>query len=120
MTKTLYLMRHGETLFNQLGLIQGWCDSPLTTNGKQQAQAARDYFHAHHITFDKLYCSTAERCSDTLEIVSGRADYTRLKGLKEFNFGRMEGKPEYLHPNREPNQKGHGDFYLKYDGESET
>lgn len=44
MTKTLYLMRHGETLFNQLGLIQGWCDSPLTTNGKQQAQAARDYF----------------------------------------------------------------------------
>ena len=30
--------------------------------------------------------STAERCSDTLEIVSGRADYTRLKGLKEFNF----------------------------------
>nr|WP_270335794.1 histidine phosphatase family protein [Streptococcus macedonicus] len=26
----------------------------------------------------------------------------------------------YLHPNREPNQKGHGDFYLKYDGESET
>ena len=32
----------------------------------------------------------------------------------------MEGKPEYLHPNREPNQKGHGDFYLKYDGESET
>ena len=120
MTKTLYLMRHGETLFNQLGLIQGWCDSPLTTNGKQQAQAARDYFHTHHITFDELYCSTAERCSDTLEIVSGRADYTRLKGLKEFNFGRMEGKPEYLHPNREPNQKGHGDFFLKYDGESDT
>lgn len=92
----------------------------MTTNGKQQAQAARDYFHTHHITFDELYCSTAERCSDTLEIVSGRADYTRLKGLKEFNFGRMEGKPEYLHPNREPNQKGHGDFFLKYDGESET
>lgn len=34
-TKTLYLMRHGEILFNQLGLIQGWCDSPLMTNGKQ-------------------------------------------------------------------------------------
>ena len=30
MTKTLYLMRHGETLFNSLGKIQGACDSPLT------------------------------------------------------------------------------------------
>ncbi len=50
-TKTLYLMRHGETLFNQLGLIQGWCDSLLTTNGKQQAQAARDYFHTHQYYF---------------------------------------------------------------------
>ena len=27
--KTLYLMRHGETLFNALHKIQGWCDSLL-------------------------------------------------------------------------------------------
>ena len=26
----LYLMRHGQTLFNTLNRIQGWCDSPLT------------------------------------------------------------------------------------------
>ncbi|WP_146737403.1 histidine phosphatase family protein, partial [Dolosigranulum pigrum] len=28
MSKRLYLMRHGETLFNKLGRIQGACDSP--------------------------------------------------------------------------------------------
>ncbi|WP_410958558.1 histidine phosphatase family protein, partial [Salmonella sp. LS2020043sal] len=28
MTKTLYLMRHGQTLFNVQERIQGWCDSP--------------------------------------------------------------------------------------------
>ncbi len=28
--KTLYMMRHGQTLFNQKRLMQGWCDSPLT------------------------------------------------------------------------------------------
>lgn len=34
--KRLYLMRHGETLFNKLGKVQGWCDSPLTETGKEQ------------------------------------------------------------------------------------
>ena len=35
----LYLMRHGQTLFNTLNRIQGWCDSPLTQEGIQQAIA---------------------------------------------------------------------------------
>lgn len=25
-----YIIRHGETVFNRKGRIQGWCDSPLT------------------------------------------------------------------------------------------
>ena len=33
MKKIIYMMRHGQTLFNQLGKIQGWCDSPLTELG---------------------------------------------------------------------------------------
>ncbi len=31
--KTLYLMRHGQTLFNAQHKIQGWCDAPLTEIG---------------------------------------------------------------------------------------
>lgn len=41
MVKTIYLMRHGETLFNTQGRVQGVCDSPLTENGRAQAQAAK-------------------------------------------------------------------------------
>ena len=41
MTKHLYLMRHGETLFNKRRKIQGWCDSPLTKTGILQAKAAK-------------------------------------------------------------------------------
>lgn len=41
--KDLYLMRHGETLFNQRRKIQGWCDSPLTEKGIEQAQKAENY-----------------------------------------------------------------------------
>lgn len=33
MEKILYLMRHGQTLFNLEHKIQGWCDSPLTELG---------------------------------------------------------------------------------------
>ncbi|MBM7642795.1 histidine phosphatase family protein [Streptococcus loxodontisalivarius] len=115
---SLYLMRHGQTLFNQLNLIQGWCDSPLTADGIAQAKTAYNYFSSQNISFDKIYSSTSERCCDTCELASGRTDYTRVKGLKEFNFGRMEGQPEFLHPNRRPDQLTHEDFYLKYDGES--
>ena len=35
--KRLFLMRHGQTLFNLQKRIQGACDSPLTALGKEQA-----------------------------------------------------------------------------------
>ena len=38
--KDLYLMRHGQTFFNQEGLVQGACDSPLTELGQDQARQA--------------------------------------------------------------------------------
>lgn len=34
----IYLVRHGQTLFNQQKKVQGWCDSPLTQEGIQQAK----------------------------------------------------------------------------------
>ena len=37
MKKTLYLMRHGQTLFNVRRKVQGWCDAPLTKLGIGQA-----------------------------------------------------------------------------------
>jgi len=113
MTKTFYLMRHGQTLFNVRRKIQGACDSPLTELGIQQAEAAAKYFDT--ITFDKLYASTSERASDTLEIATrNRMPYTRLKGLKEMNFGTYEGESEDLNPDRETFET----FFVAYGGES--
>ena len=78
-----YLMRHGQTLFNTLNRIQGWCDSPLTEKGQDQARQVRAYFEKHGLTFDQYYCTTTERASDTLELATGRTDYQRVKGLKK-------------------------------------
>lgn len=114
MKKTLYLMRHGQTLFNQRRKIQGWCDSPLTDLGIRQAKGARKYFKDHNISFDYLYSSTLERCCDTLEIVTDRKDYIRLKDLREMNFGTYEGESEDLNPPREMFDT----YFLKFGGES--
>lgn len=117
MKKTLYIMRHGQTLFNVLHKIQGWCDSPLTELGIQQAKTAGKYFTDNQIDFDAAYCSTAERSSDTLELVTDMP-YTRLKGLRELSFGRFEGEPEFLHPASDP-VKHFGDFYVQFGGEDD-
>ena len=44
MTTRIYMMRHGQTLFNVLHKIQGGSDSPLTAKGIRQAEIARDHF----------------------------------------------------------------------------
>ncbi len=113
MKKTLYLMRHGQTLFNQRKKVQGWCDSPLTELGVKQAETAGKYFKERNITFDDAYSSTSERASDTLELVTDMP-YTRLKGLKEWNFGTFEGESEDLNP-----PLPYNDFFVKYGGEDQ-
>lgn len=115
MSKTLYLMRHGQTLFNKRHLIQGWCDSPLTDLGIYQAQIAGNYFKENGIHFDQAYSSTSERACDTLEIATnGQVSYQRIKGLKEWNFGVFEGESEDLNP-----ALPYEDFFVHYGGESQ-
>ena len=103
MTKHLYLMRHGETLFNKRRKIQGWCDSPLTKTGILQAKAAKKCLKA--ISFDHYYSSISETYCDT-----------RLKQLKERNFGDFEGESEDLNPKRW-SEFNYDDLFPHYGGE---
>lgn len=116
--RELYLLRHGETLFNRQHKIQGWCDSPLTEDGRAQACAAGRAFAEAGLVFDAFASSTSERASDTLELVMGElgcADrpYARLKGLKEFNHGVFEGEQQYLQPGLEAFES----FFKQFGGE---
>ncbi len=108
----LYLMRHGQTLFNERK--QGWCDSPLTEEGMEQARRAGAWIREHGITFDHCYASTQERACDTIELVVPGMPYERVKGLKEWNFGRFEAITEDVNP-----PLPYGDFYVTYGGESQ-
>lgn len=88
----IYLVRHSQTLFNLLYRTQGQCDSPLTALGIEKAENLGKHFRKEKITFDHGFCSTSERTEDTLNyITNNELDYTRLKKLKEINFGSLEG-----------------------------
>lgn len=114
MKKMLYLVRHGQTMFNCQHRIQGWCDSPLTEVGKSQAKAVKEYFEREGIRFDKAYCSTSERCSDTLELITDMP-YRRLKGLKEMFYGELEAERESL---GSKDAKECETYYERFGGES--
>ncbi len=100
--KELYLMRHGETLFNALHKIQGWCDSPLTEAGIAGARAAGELLRERGVSFDHAFASTAERAADTLENVLDAMGtpmpYERLKAIRERGFGTFEAESETLNP----------------------
>lgn len=120
MTKTLYLMRHGQTFFNVRRIIQGWCDSPLTDRGVAQAELTRDWIEEHGISFDHAYSSSAERACDTLEVVTrGQMPYVRTKGLKEFRYGELEGCPYDLFAAVGSPYESYGDWLVQFGGDCE-
>ena len=111
MVKTIYLMRHGQTLFNVMDVNQRYSDSPLTEEGIRQALAAKSWFVNRHIQFDSVYSSTAERACDTVELISDMP-YKRLKGLKEINLGTKEATPNCENPSYP-----YGDYFVQFGGE---
>ncbi|MDQ8819593.1 histidine phosphatase family protein [Streptococcus ruminantium] len=116
MAKTIYLMRHGETLFNTQKRVQGWSDSPLTEKGITQAQAVAQYFAERGIVFQSAYSSTQERATDTLKLVTN-APYKQLKELKEMNFGIFEAREEELLPKHRPGARSFEDLLVPFGGE---
>lgn len=95
MIRTLYLMRHGQTIFNEIDKAQGWCDSPLTEEGIRQTIAAARHLKEKNIPFDYFCCSTAERGTDTLELMMQEMygeprPYDRMKELRERFYGLYE------------------------------
>lgn len=117
MTKTFYLMRHGETLFNTQKRVQGACDSPLTEKGIEQAEAVGAYFAENGIRFEAVYSSTQERATDTAKLAGQTNQVTQLKGIKEMNFGIFEAQPEMLLPKARPGAKSFEDLLVPFGGE---
>ncbi|SRR5260221_344764 len=90
---TLYVVRHGQSEWNEKGLVQGQTESPLTTLGEEQAkQLGKELRHIH---FDKVFASDLTRARQTAELISleRQLEIETTKLLRERQFGHYEGKP---------------------------
>lgn len=93
MALQLILIRHAETVANVQKRWVGWNDTPLTERGEAQAEAAARRLAAEVADAVALYTSPLPRASRTAEII-GQAlglDPVPLDGLREINFGDMDG-----------------------------
>ena len=52
-----YFVRHGETLFNRKGRLQGTCDSPLSQTGILEAEETAAALK--NVYFDRIFVSPA-------------------------------------------------------------
>lgn len=70
-TGPVYLLRHGETVFNAEGRYQGQADSPLTAQGRRQAEAVGALLAARLTEGPlRLVASPLPRALATAEIVA--------------------------------------------------
>ncbi len=90
MTTKLVLIRHGITKWNKEGRYCGYKDVGLSSEGKAQVVKLRERLRLEN-HFDRIYCSDRKRALQTKAILFGRIDFARVKGLREINFGVLEG-----------------------------
>ena len=94
---TLYIVRHGKTMFNTIGRAQGWSDTPLTQEGEAGIHALGRGMKEAGLTFDRAYSSDSGRAIQTLGIILEEMDLegeipTRYeKQIREWCFGSFDG-----------------------------
>jgi broad specificity phosphatase PhoE len=90
--REIYLIRHGETDFNKMGIVQGrGVNSFINEAGEKQAQAFFEHFG--HIEFDAVFASTLQRTQQTLKPFVEKGHKLIIhESLDEIDWGIHEGK----------------------------
>ena len=89
--KKIYLVRHGQTKFNQLGVVQGrGIDASLNETGVKQAEM---FYQAYkNIGFNKVYTSSLKRTYESVnKFIVGGIPHEAHAGFDEISWGHHEG-----------------------------
>lgn len=112
----LYMMRHGETVWNTERRYQGMTDIELSDTGIRQARCAAERFK--NIDIDKIYCSPLKRAMSTAKPIADekKLDIIPEENFREICFGDWEGMTvseltrkygeEYMNFIKEPHKYG--------------
>ena len=89
----IFLVRHGQTEWNKLKIMQGRTDNPLNEYGINQAKIVGDKLK--NIKFAKIFCSPLLRTRQTLENLGVTCkDIVYDERLLERNYGEFEKNPK--------------------------
>ena len=94
---TLILLRHGNSIWNQLNLFTGWVDVDLSDQGRLEAKRAGELLAESGLKPDLLYTSLLKRAVNTANIAldtadRGWIDVKRSWRLNERHYGALQGK----------------------------
>lgn len=96
MTFKMYLVRHGQTIFNKYERMQGWADAPLTNKGIEDGYAAGE--RLANVRFDAAYSSDLSRAVHTAEYILAKNQHQyasltpiQMAQFREEFFGSFEG-----------------------------
>lgn len=92
MTRTWYLLRHGETTWNRESRLQGQLDSPLTDAGRAHARASAALLS--RLGVDLIYASPLGRAQETIALMRERLTQPVIVDdrLKEWSGGDWSGE----------------------------
>lgn len=94
----IYILRHGQTVWNKQKLLQGSADIELNEKGRELAGITGANLEGIH--FDRIYSSPLIRAYETACLVRGHRNIPIIRDnrLRELCFGINEGKnlPELL------------------------
>jgi 2,3-bisphosphoglycerate-dependent phosphoglycerate mutase len=96
MTRTLILVRHGESEWNKLNLFTGWKDPDLTEKGVAEAREAARRLKAAGLVPDYCFTSALKRAQHTLDLMLEEMGIvnmtiTRNQALNERDYGDLAG-----------------------------
>lgn len=87
----LYVIRHGQTVWNAEGRLQGCIDVELNDNGRELARQTGIKFA--DINFDRVYSSPLKRAYETASLIVGERNIPIItdERIREISFGCLEG-----------------------------
>ncbi|MBW9111224.1 histidine phosphatase family protein [Microbacterium ureisolvens] len=95
MTGRIFVARHGETLLNALGRVQGWSDAPLTARGRAEAESLGRTLIAAGARIRVARCADLGRHRETaaaaLAVAAPEVVAEVDERWREFAFGAYEG-----------------------------
>ena len=85
----LYVVRHGETIWNKEHKVQGMTDIPLTEKGREEAKELKDLIKSLNI--DVVISSPLIRTRETAKIITETLPINTDDRIRERDWGLNEG-----------------------------